>query len=188
MVLETPKWCLNEHSSSVWMFESKWCLNVWIQVVFECLRIVSYGTWELRVRRSFEVGCRGAPPHCLHGFIQISQKVGGGRGHQPLEPLPSLPPCLLPSYNYVDVYCHLQCIAFRDVNPMAPTHVLIIPRKPIPMLAQAEDTEEETKVRNRMWCHRKPLPFTHPVSSCWGIWCKWPRVLLKMKIWKMDIE
>lgn len=39
-----------------------------------------------------------------------------------------------------------KCIAFRDVNPMAPTHVLVIPRKPIPTLAQAEDTDEETKL------------------------------------------
>ena len=44
------------------------------------------------------------------------------------------------------VHFILQCIAFRDVDPMAPTHVLVVPRKPIPSLAQAEDTEEETKV------------------------------------------
>lgn len=30
-----------------------------------------------------------------------------------------------------------KCLAFRDINPQAPTHVLIIPRKPIPSLAQA---------------------------------------------------
>lgn len=29
------------------------------------------------------------------------------------------------------------CLAFRDIHPQAPTHVLIIPRKPIPSLAQA---------------------------------------------------
>lgn len=27
-----------------------------------------------------------------------------------------------------------HCIAFRDINPQAPTHVLIVPRKPIPSL------------------------------------------------------
>ncbi|NBC17891.1 MAG: HIT domain-containing protein [Bacteroidetes bacterium] len=27
-----------------------------------------------------------------------------------------------------------QCVAFRDVNPQAPTHILIVPRKPIPTL------------------------------------------------------
>lgn len=34
-----------------------------------------------------------------------------------------------------------HCIAIRDINPAAPVHLLVIPRKPIPSLAQlaAED-------------------------------------------------
>ena len=31
-----------------------------------------------------------------------------------------------------------QVIAFRDINPQAPTHILIIPKKPIPRLAEAK--------------------------------------------------
>ena len=34
------------------------------------------------------------------------------------------------------------CLAFRDVNPQAPTHVLIIPKKPIPRLAEATDEDQ----------------------------------------------
>lgn len=35
-----------------------------------------------------------------------------------------------------------QCVALRDINPQAPTHVLIVPRKPIPTLdALAEEDE-----------------------------------------------
>jgi len=30
-----------------------------------------------------------------------------------------------------------QCLAFRDINPQAPQHLLIIPKKPIPKLADA---------------------------------------------------
>lgn len=39
------------------------------------------------------------------------------------------------------VYEDDLCLAFRDVNPQAPTHVLLIPKKEIPRLvdAQAED-------------------------------------------------
>jgi histidine triad (HIT) family protein len=39
------------------------------------------------------------------------------------------------------VYEDELCLAFRDINPQAPTHVLLIPKKEIPRLvdAQAED-------------------------------------------------
>lgn len=36
-----------------------------------------------------------------------------------------------------------QCIAFRDVSPQAPTHILVIPRKPIPQISKAEDDDAE---------------------------------------------
>lgn len=40
--------------------------------------------------------------------------------------------------------CVLQAIAFRDVNPVAPKHILVIPRKPITQLAAS--TEEDIPV------------------------------------------
>lgn len=40
------------------------------------------------------------------------------------------------------VYEDTHCAAFRDVNPAAPTHILLCPRKPIPSLAQAEDDDQ----------------------------------------------
>jgi histidine triad (HIT) family protein len=39
------------------------------------------------------------------------------------------------------VYEDDLCLAFRDINPQAPTHVLIIPKREIPSLAQAADTD-----------------------------------------------
>ncbi|MCF7984677.1 MAG: histidine triad nucleotide-binding protein [Thiohalocapsa sp.] len=41
------------------------------------------------------------------------------------------------------VYRDEHVVAFRDLNPQAPTHVLVIPRKPIPTLNDAgpEDAE-----------------------------------------------
>ncbi|WP_348672503.1 histidine triad nucleotide-binding protein [uncultured Abyssibacter sp.] len=35
------------------------------------------------------------------------------------------------------VYEDEHCAAFRDINPAAPVHVLLVPRKPIPRLADA---------------------------------------------------
>ena len=37
------------------------------------------------------------------------------------------------------VYEDDKCLAFRDVNPQAPVHVLVIPRQEIPSLADAAD-------------------------------------------------
>nr|CAD7265620.1 unnamed protein product [Timema shepardi] len=36
-----------------------------------------------------------------------------------------------------------QCVAFHDVNPQAPVHFLVIPRKTIQTLSRAEDTDEQ---------------------------------------------
>lgn len=41
------------------------------------------------------------------------------------------------------VYEDDRCVAFRDVSPQAPTHVLVIPRKPIPSLAALSDEDCE---------------------------------------------
>ncbi len=40
------------------------------------------------------------------------------------------------------VYEDDQCFAFRDINPQAPTHLLIVPRKPIPGLDDLDDADE----------------------------------------------
>ena len=39
------------------------------------------------------------------------------------------------------LYQDEEVIAFRDINPVAPTHLLIIPRKHIPSLAHLPDAE-----------------------------------------------
>ncbi|XP_042289154.1 histidine triad nucleotide-binding protein 1 [Thunnus albacares] len=37
------------------------------------------------------------------------------------------------------IYEDDQCVAFPDVAPQAPTHILVVPKKPIMQLSQAED-------------------------------------------------
>jgi len=41
------------------------------------------------------------------------------------------------------VYEDDRCLAFRDVNPQAPTHILVIPKAPIAKLADAESNQQE---------------------------------------------
>jgi histidine triad (HIT) family protein len=36
-----------------------------------------------------------------------------------------------------------HCLAFRDVSPQAPTHLLVIPKKPIVSIAQLADDDAE---------------------------------------------
>ena len=40
------------------------------------------------------------------------------------------------------VYSDEHCLAFRDVAPQAPVHVLVIPREPIAQLADATDAHQ----------------------------------------------
>lgn len=41
------------------------------------------------------------------------------------------------------VYQDDKVLAFRDVKPGAPTHVLIVPRKPIPRIAEAKPEDHQ---------------------------------------------
>ncbi|CAM2100351.1 unnamed protein product [Caretta caretta] len=35
-----------------------------------------------------------------------------------------------------------ECIAFHEISPQAPTHFLVVPKKPIVQLSEAEDSDE----------------------------------------------
>lgn len=45
------------------------------------------------------------------------------------------------------VYQDEHVVAIRDINPAAPVHVLVIPRKPIPSLAELEEGDLEVAGR-----------------------------------------
>ncbi|MGK0289739.1 MAG: histidine triad (HIT) family protein [bacterium] len=40
------------------------------------------------------------------------------------------------------VYEDEQCLAFRDITPKAPVHILVIPKKEIPMLVDAQEEDQ----------------------------------------------
>lgn len=46
------------------------------------------------------------------------------------------------------VYEDDLALAFKDVNPQAPTHILVIPKKPIPRLSEA--SEEDTALMGHL--------------------------------------
>ena len=41
------------------------------------------------------------------------------------------------------VYEDDRCMAFRDINPQAPVHILVIPKKPIPQLSAAREEDQD---------------------------------------------
>lgn len=41
------------------------------------------------------------------------------------------------------VYEDDEVVAFRDINPQAPVHVLVVPRKPLKNVAEATDADAE---------------------------------------------
>ncbi len=41
------------------------------------------------------------------------------------------------------VYQDDRCVCFRDIAPQAPTHLLLVPRKPIPRIGEATSDDQE---------------------------------------------
>ncbi|NBD32444.1 MAG: HIT domain-containing protein [Cyanobacteria bacterium] len=41
------------------------------------------------------------------------------------------------------VYEDDRAIAFKDINPQAPTHILVVPKKPIPQLAVSATADQD---------------------------------------------
>ncbi|NXF41539.1 HINT1 protein, partial [Nyctibius bracteatus] len=46
------------------------------------------------------------------------------------------------------IYEDEQCLAFHDISPQAPTHFLVVPKKPIVRLSEAEDSDESKCAAN----------------------------------------
>ena len=42
-----------------------------------------------------------------------------------------------------EVFSDNKCLAFKDITPQAPIHILIIPRKPIPSLQHIKKEDQE---------------------------------------------
>jgi histidine triad (HIT) family protein len=51
------------------------------------------------------------------------------------------------------VYEDELCLAFRDITPQAPTHILMIPKQPLPSLAAAE-LEDKALLGHLLWASK----------------------------------
>lgn len=61
------------------------------------------------------------------------------------------------------VYEDDHCLAFRDNNPQAPTHVLVIPRKPVESIAEL--AEEDAALLGHMWLVIRNLARTEGLAE-----------------------
>ncbi|XP_030844369.1 histidine triad nucleotide-binding protein 1 [Strongylocentrotus purpuratus] len=61
------------------------------------------------------------------------------------------------------IYEDDQCIAFRDVNAVAPTHFLVIPRKEIPCISEAGD--EDTPLLGHLMTVARKLADKEPLED-----------------------
>ncbi len=52
------------------------------------------------------------------------------------------------------VYEDDKCLAFEDINPVAPTHILVIPKKEIPKLSDIEESDKEL-LGHLLWVIKK---------------------------------
>lgn len=52
------------------------------------------------------------------------------------------------------IYQDDQCVVLRDIDPQAPVHLLVIPRKPIPRIAEAKE-EDATLLGHLLLVARK---------------------------------
>lgn len=60
--------------------------------------------------------------------------------------------------------CVCQCLAFRDINPQAPVHFLVIPKVPIPRISEAKDDDAGVGVYSATHVLLSSFAFT----SCGG--------------------
>lgn len=47
------------------------------------------------------------------------------------------------------IYEDDNCLAFNDINPQAPVHFLVIPKKRIPMLEKTDESDVEVSIQNK---------------------------------------
>ena len=77
----------------------------------------------------------------------------------------------------------IKVIAFRDTYPQAPVHFLVVPKKPIPSIADAQDEVSPKVMPLSCLSH-----WTFRMKAHLGPYCSLPGRLLFRRNWRMAIE
>lgn len=59
-----------------------------------------------------------------------------------------------------NIFFLFQCVAFPDIASQAPTHILIVPKKPVAQLSKAEEEDEAVSIMTYIFQHVEILPVT----------------------------
>ncbi|XP_068167988.1 histidine triad nucleotide-binding protein 2, mitochondrial isoform X2 [Antennarius striatus] len=85
--------------------------------------------------------CRAERPLCTRDDeVRLAEEAAKKYG----SPAPTIFSKILDKTIPADIiYEDDKCLAFRDVNPQAPVHFLVIPRVPIPRISEVKDADAE---------------------------------------------
>nr|XP_039330658.1 histidine triad nucleotide-binding protein 2, mitochondrial isoform X2 [Saimiri boliviensis boliviensis] len=88
-------------------------------------------------------GARGAQVRGAAG-VTVGNEVAKAQQATPGGAAPTIFSRILDRSLPADIlYEDQQCLVFRDVAPQAPVHFLVIPKKPIPRISQAEEEDQQ---------------------------------------------
>uniref|UniRef100_A0A8C0KVY1 Histidine triad nucleotide binding protein 2 n=1 Tax=Canis lupus dingo TaxID=286419 RepID=A0A8C0KVY1_CANLU len=89
-------------------------------------------------------GPRGAQVRSAAGSVTDGSEVTKAQQAAPRGAAPTIFSRILDRSLPADIlYEDQQCLVFRDVAPQAPVHFLVIPKKPIPRISQAEEEDQQ---------------------------------------------
>lgn len=106
----------------------------------QIMRTRLVGAATLRLHRLYP-GCGAERPLCTkRDELRLAEEASKKYG----SPAPTLFSKVIDKSLPADIiYEDDKCVAFRDINPQAPIHFLVIPRVPIPRIREAKDDDAE---------------------------------------------
>lgn len=97
---------------------------------------------NLKIQRSYVIFHFQSRPLSSSAYFLTHDEVKKAQQHSNIEHKPTIFSKILNGEIPADIiFEDDKCLAFRDVNPQAPVHFLVIPRKHITMLSETKDSD-----------------------------------------------